>query len=517
MAAISDNTSGTSHKWRPIEPIDSVSQAYDFGEIDSLQREWLRIKQEVESSTPDAYKAFTDRLTRRWSIETGIIEGIYDLDRNVTNTLIEKGISTDYIERRSTNKEPAELVQILNDHQESVASVNYWIEQSRPLTKAFILGLHSQILNNQHTHPAVNLSGERFEATLHKGEFKTLPNNPTRIDEVIHEYCPPEQVESELDNLLSMYETYDTEGYHSILLAAWLHHRFAQIHPFADGNGRVGRAILTWHLVKNNLFPVVISRDDREAYLDSLEDADDGNLTPLIRLFVRLEKDTILQVLGESESEAPLESHPQVDLIGQLVDSIVQRAEQRRQSAAEQLRSVNDIAFALRQMARVHLEAKSQDVRVVLERGGIFIEPVVLEGGQDYFNEHWYLQQVIDTAKASRHWVNRSEARYFIRLALNPTNRNEMPRLIFVISLHHTGRRLTGIMAATSFAELEYYAEDHSFTQSSRQLSDSDFKDCTVNPFTFTWSDSSEEIVDRFTSWSEVCFSIALRHWMENS
>ena len=518
MAEIKGDSPKIFHKWKPIEPIDSTSQAYDFGEIDSLQREWLRIKQEVEGSSPNAYKAFTDRLTRRWSIETGIIEGIYDLDRNVTNTLIEKGISTDYIERRSTDKEPAELVQILNDHQESVASVNYWIEQSRPLTKTFILGLHSQILKNQHTHRAVNLSGEWFEATLHKGKFKTLPNNPTRTDGALHEYCPPEQVESELDKLLSMYETYDTEGCHPILLAAWLHHRFAQIHPFSDGNGRVGRAILTWHLVKNNLFPIVISRDDRDAYLDSLEEADDGDLTPLIKLFVRMEKDTILQVLGESESEVPLESHPQVDLIGQLVDSIVQRAEQRRQSAAEQMRSVNDIAFALRQMARVHLDALSQDVRIALEHGGIFIEPVVLEGGPDNFNDHWYLQQVIDTAKASRHWVNRSETRYFIRLALNPTNRNEMPRLIFVISLHHIGRRLTGVMAATAFVEIEY--EEGTWSDSSGESVRSDsstFYNCALNPFTLTWNDSANDLRKNFIDWTEECLATALRHWRDNS
>lgn len=142
MAAIRHNSQEVFHNWKPIEPIDSGSQAYDFGEIDSLQRQWLHIKEEVENSTPEAYSAFTERLTRRWAIETGIIEGIYDLDRDVTETLVREGISADYIERGSTDKEPAELVRILNDHQESIESVNYWIEQSRPLTKTFILSLH---------------------------------------------------------------------------------------------------------------------------------------------------------------------------------------------------------------------------------------------------------------------------------------------------------------------------------------------------------------------------------------
>ena len=508
-----------SYKWKPIELMESEDEDYDFQEIDSLQRQWLQVKQEAESSTPEAYSAFTERLTRRWAIETGIIEGIYDLDKGVTETLVREGITTDYIERGSTNKEPSELVQILKDHQDSIVSVNYWIEQGRPLTKTFIRSLHTQILNSQNTHTAVNQFGRRFDATLIKGEFKRQPNNPTRQDGTVHEYCPPEQLESELDNLLEMYELCDSADYHPLLLAAWLHHRFEQIHPFQDGNGRVGRAILTWHLVKNEFFPIVISRDDRTEYINALEKADAGDLTPLIVLFVRLEKNTILQALDEGETESQLAPEPQVDLIGQVVGGIVERAKRRRQSAAEQMRSVSGTALALRKTANEYLDVKSQEVRNSLEVGGIFVEPMIFEGGPDNSNEHWYHNQVLNTANASQHWVNLNESRYFVRLALNPTVREDMPRLIFVISLHHTGRRLTGIMAATAFAEIEYYGEEISngSTQTAGSPANSTFHNCAVNPFTFTWNDSPETISDRFIKWTEVCLSVALRYWMDNS
>ena len=519
MVAVMDNSSKISHKWKPIEPIEPDNQTYDFREIDSLQRQWLNIKRQVESSTPDAYKAFTDRLTRRWAIETGIIEGIYDLDRGVTETLVREGIAADYIERSSTDKEPSELVRILKDHEESIEAVNFWIEQSRPLNKTFIQSLHIQILNSQDTHTAVNQFGDRFEATLRKGEFKIQPNNPTRPDGSVHEYCPPEQVESELDTLLSIYAEYANEDCHPLLLAAWLHHRFEQIHPFQDGNGRVGRAILTWHLVKNGFFPIVVSRDDRTEYIDALEQADASDLTPLIDLFVRLEKNTVLQAVEVGESQTLTEHEPQIDLISQVVGGIVERANRRREVQAEQLRSVNITALDLRKTANEYLNIKSQEVRNSLESGGIFIEPMVFEGGPDNFNEHWYQNQVLNTARASQHWVNLNESRYFVRLALNPTIREEMPRLIFVISLHHTGRRLTGIMAATAFAEIEYYGEEISngSTQAVGNSANSTFHNCAVNPFTFTQNDSAEEISDRFIRWAEVCFSIALRHWMDNS
>ena len=393
------------------------------------------------------------------------------------------------------------------------------MSRGRPLTKTFIRSLHTQILNSQSTHTAVNQFGKMFDATLVKGEFKKQPNNPTRLDGTVHEYCPPEQVESELDNLIEMYELCESADYHPLFLAAWLHHRFEQIHPFQDGNGRVGRALLTWHLVKKGFFPIVISRDHRTEYIIALEKADAGDLTPLIELFVRLEKNTILQALEEGEAESQIVSEPQVDLVVQIVGGIVERAKRRRKSEAEQMRSVNETAQAMRRMANEYLDAKSQEVQNSLEAGGIFVEPMVFEAGPDKFNEHWYHTQVLNTAKESQHWVNFNESRYFVRLALNPPAKEEMPRLIFVISLHHTGRRLTGIMAATAFAEIEYYGEDTSngSTQTDGNSANSTLHNCAVNPFTFTWSDSLEAIGDRFIRWTEECFIVALRYWMDNS
>ena len=522
MNTNSDNSPKIFHKWKPIEPIDSASQAYDFGEIDSLQREWLRIKQEVESSTPDAYKAFTDRLTRRWSIETGIIEGIYDLSRGVTETLIELGIATEHIDRGSTNKEPAELVQILNDHQDSIESVNYWIEQSRPLTKSFILALHSQILSSQDTHTAVNQFGNRFEATLQKGEFKTQPNNPTRSDGSVHEYCPPEQVESELDNLLSMYETYDTESCHPLLLAAWLHHRFTQIHPFADGNGRVGRAVLTWHLVKNRLFPVVISRDDRSEYIDALEQADAGNLSHLIDLFVNLEKEVILRALSPDDGDATDSLDVRGDLVDEVVDSIVERAELQQASAALQMSHVNEVAVKLQEAAESYLSEKSHSIQNRLAKVNMLVNPDVKTGHsfRNYYHQHRI--QLNEIAKKLQYSVNLSEYNYTVELDLETHNVGLAPRMLFVISLHHVGHSFdsTGVMAAIAFAEMQTYgvhSNPHHSELITTSLGNAPFYNCTVASFTFTWNDSAEEVIPRFINWTEACLSIALRFWMENS
>ena len=310
--AINGEKSAASHQWKPIELIEQESEEYDFQEIDSLQRQWLEVKKNVEISRPEAYRKFTERLTRRWAIETGIIEGIYDLNRDITETLVREGIASSHIERGSTNKEPSDLVEILRDHQSSIEFLNGWIEEDRPLTKWFIKALHSQILRNQDTNRALNQFGGMFDQEIVKGEFKKQPNNPTRSDGTIHEYCPPEQVESELDRLLDLYNKYDSADCHPLLSAAWLHHRFEQIHPFQDGNGRVGRAVLTWHLVRKGFFPIVISRDDRTDYINALEKADARDLTHLVDLFVNLEKSIILQAISEGETKTQIAVEPHV-------------------------------------------------------------------------------------------------------------------------------------------------------------------------------------------------------------
>ena len=512
--AVNGENSAASYQWDPIDLTEREYEEYDFQEIDSLQRQWLQVKSSVESAAFGAYKEFAERLTRSWAIETGIIEGVYDLDKGVTETLVAKGIASGHIERGSTNKEPSELVEILRDHQSSIEFVNGWIEEGRPLTKWFIKALHSQILRNQDASQAIDQFCNMFDARLIKGEFKKSANNPTRPGGGVHEYCPPEQVESELDKLLELYGEYDSADCHPLLLAAWLHHRFEQIHPFQDGNGRVGRTVLTWHLVRKGFFPIVVSRDDRTKYIDALENADAGDLTHLIDLFVDLEKSAILQAISAWEIEpseaAGLQS--QVDSVEQVVDSIVERVQQRRQPEAAQMRSVNDIAQSLRGKASEYLRDISQSVKGRLAQADIYVEPETMEGRADRSNGHWYRVQVIETAYEFRHWVNLNEPRYFAQLRLNAKD-GRTPSLAFVVSLHHTGRHLTGVMAATAFAEVGYADELCSHSGDSVVLENTKFKACAAKPFTFTSDDSSEEIADRFVRWTEECFGAALRHW----
>lgn len=90
------------------------------------------------------------------------------------------------------------------------------------------------------SRPGLTPDGQRVEVEFReKGMYKTQPNNPRRPDGMIHEYCPPEQCRSEMDRLFALDQDIRGRQLPVAVEAAWLHHRFACIHPFRDGNDRV--------------------------------------------------------------------------------------------------------------------------------------------------------------------------------------------------------------------------------------------------------------------------------------
>jgi len=84
---------------------------------------------------------------------------------------------------------------------------------------------------------------------------------------------------------------------HLIERLADLHAEFERIHPFPDGNGRVGRLILSLLLVRSGYPPAIVYKDERVRYLRSLQRADDGDPGPLGELLARSVRDGIYRFL----------------------------------------------------------------------------------------------------------------------------------------------------------------------------------------------------------------------------
>ena len=61
------------------------------------------------------------------------------------------------------------------------------------------------------------------------------------------------------------------------------HIEFEKIHPFEDGNGRTGRLLLNYELLKNDIPPVVISKEERVKYFEFLRNNDSTGLAEWLR------------------------------------------------------------------------------------------------------------------------------------------------------------------------------------------------------------------------------------------
>lgn len=83
----------------------------------------------------------------------------------------------------------------------------------------------------------------------------------------------PEDVPEEISDLID--EVNNEDNNNILTIAAYFHCKFENIHPFADGNGRTGRLLMNYLLLKNNHPPITIHEEDRKDYFTALEHWDE--------------------------------------------------------------------------------------------------------------------------------------------------------------------------------------------------------------------------------------------------
>lgn len=110
------------------------------------------------------------------------------------------------------------------------------------------------------------------------GEFK---NRANQVSDIVTEL--PQNIPARMDNLIHQYNISNQE----LIDIVKFHTEYEHIHPFQDGNGRTGRAIILKQCLDSNIVPVIISDDDKSIYYNALHLAQvENNYTNLLNYFI---------------------------------------------------------------------------------------------------------------------------------------------------------------------------------------------------------------------------------------
>lgn len=483
-----------------ITPMPNDAEAMSSSELAALEQVWKERRAALED-TP-AYKDFLRKMQREWAIETGIIERLYTWDRGVTEVLIEHGIDASLIVHRGgvSRDQANHIHDLINDQLETIEGLFSFVKNEQPLTEHFIRSLHAQLTAHQEFTEASTPEGDLVRVELSRGKYKTLPNNPRRPGELTHEYCPPEFISDEMQQLVNGYGMHN-QTVRAEVLSAWLHHRFTQIHPFQDGNGRVARTLASLVFLRAGLFPLVIRDADRTVYIEALETADSGDMRPLIDLFVKRQRDSILKALGIEQQVQ------QGRYAEQIISSAIQVLADKFKAEEALKAEVYVVADSLREIAvgrlRELADKINEQFRTIGVPSGVQLYSAwARQADANSSQRNYFYHQIVEVAKHFGYFVNFERNRSWAQLVISTAVRFE-----YVVSIHAYGYGENGVMAISAFSALRVEPEDGTGTIPIHTLP------AATDLFQFNYAENVESIKGRFKDWLEDSVAIALAEW----
>ena len=475
-------------EWHPIADYEIDPHQLADGELAALASVWVEQRENLGRLV--SVSEFMERLKREWAIETGLIERLYTWDRGITELMVEHGVQAALIPNRAT-QEPGRAVAMIQDQQEAIDSVFGFVKGQRTLSTSYIKELHSLFTRNQESAEGRDQFGRAALVPLIRGDYKQHPNNPTRPDGTTHIYCPPEHVSAEMDQLVAMHMRHD--GVAPEVEAAWLHHRFAQIHPFQDGNGRIARALATLIFIKANWLPLVVRDGERRSYIEALEEADGCDLRPLVGFFAKLQRREFINALGIARD---LETQVRVEA---RIRAMGQRLADRRTALEREWQAATENSIRLGDIARERMDEVCSMLQDALADHGTFTFFVDHRRDEDD-QSHWFHSQIVATAKALGYYANTKHYRSWLRLAMRDGSQANV-----LISFHCIGHQFQGVLACSATWFRRVPTDDGSETEGVTPLCDEVFQ--------INYKEAAEDIEHRFKGWLETAIERGLALW----
>ena len=260
----------------PVKPQD-----FDFflvypeiNEISELLDQVDDLKKCLDSFRP-LDQLHLKKLEKAWGIaytyDSNRIEG-NTLTLQETAIVIEKGITV-------KGKPLKDHIEAIN-HKDALDYIKEIVEAKTPFTEEILLTIHRIILQ----------SIDRYHAGFYRQDRVHILGS--------HHICPnPLKVPDLMKNYFKFYQDNMNER-HPVILAADMHYKLVNIHPFIDGNGRTARLIMNLILLQNG-FPIAnISSKERDKYYDTLELAHvQGDLSEFQRMIIIEVKKSLFEFL----------------------------------------------------------------------------------------------------------------------------------------------------------------------------------------------------------------------------
>ncbi|MFK7899928.1 MAG: Fic family protein [Cyclobacteriaceae bacterium] len=473
--------------WTGIQ-LDDNWKLTDTSKFDDLAPSWYKKRKEFTEGDND-YEEFLNRLKRQHAIETGIVEKLYDLTEGITQTLIKEGFVESYISHNDTNIPPKKLMQYLHDHFEAMDFIFDLVKSNRSLTVSFIKELHHLVTQHQDYTEAVNTLGQVVQVPLLKGEFKKQDNNPKRADGQIFIYCPPIHVDSEMEKLVQIFEEESSNELNPIILAAWVHHAFTQIHPFQDGNGRIARLLASLILIKNGLLPFTVRREDKPSYIRALEQADIKKPQELVSFFSKEQKKSIENALNFKTQKVANSLEDLANIFNQKVEKATSDQKEQRENKLSENRGMI-FSYIYEILGDVKEQLQELIPRERAKTGITSVKP----HQPKYF---WHTHQITEYANSHDYFFNRNLPRGWFGIHFNlPTNSSYN----LVISVHHYGFE-NDVMAVGGFME---------FAEKANNEEDKKLIPINIEPFTVSLEKIGERTRDNLTAYIQDILKVGL-------
>jgi len=489
-------TPKSSHTWTPIEDLPPDWQHLAYPEVKALVDAWLAQAERVRRSA--SYEVFLAEIKREWAIETGGIEKLYQISDETTRTLIEQGFDPVLLSHEDVGRSPDEVIDIIKNQHEVIAGLYQFASGERDLGKSYIRELHQVLTAHQPTYDAIDSLGNPIKPELPRGIWKKLPNNVGNPNEGYYfEFCPPEQVDSEIERLLQFHREHERIGVPPDLEAAWIHHRFTLIHPFTDGNGRVARCLATLILLKARWLPLIVTRREG-GYIGAIRQADHGDLRPLVELFGTLQKRAVLKAFSLSD-ELP----PGGNAISTILGAVRTRFGKSRARDETVTARVLNTGAAVHRTATDRLSELATEIdSTVRDLGSGFRAFVQSEvgGGNEIANRFVTISAglriksgIVFNFEAYQAWA---------RVSILTSYMTEI-----AFSFHGIGRDFVGVLGV--YAAISNRPADEPGWMMNPVYTDL----LSEMPFMFTYTEPEAAVIDRFRPWLEDQLICGLDNW----